>query len=43
LHVLSDGRPDLIVTDLSMPVMDGATLCLQLKGDAMTANIPIIV
>ena len=43
LRVLSNDRPDLIVTDLLMPVMDGGELCLQLKAHRATASIPIIV
>jgi CheY-like chemotaxis protein len=43
LQVLSSQRPYVIVTDITMPTMDGATLCGQLKSDSATADIPIIV
>ena len=35
-------RPDLILMDLSLPVMDGWEAIRRLKADAATAAIPII-
>jgi two-component sensor histidine kinase len=37
------GRPDIILLDLNMPVMDGFEACRSLKSGPETANIPIIV
>jgi len=34
--------PDLILLDLSLPVMDGWDVAKHLKGDDATKNIPII-
>ena len=36
-------RPDALVVDLLMPVMDGYELCRRLKADRATAGIPVIV
>jgi two-component system, cell cycle response regulator DivK len=37
----ADG-PDLVLLDMSLPVMDGWTVAGKLKADAGTAGIPII-
>ena len=34
--------PDLVVTDMMMPVMDGAELIRRLRADPNTARIPIL-
>ena len=36
-------RPDVVVTDLLMPDMDGYELCRRLKMQEWTAAIPIVV
>jgi two-component system cell cycle response regulator DivK len=36
-------RPDLIIMDLDMPVLDGRNAMRQLKNDPHTFKIPIIV
>jgi CheY-like chemotaxis protein len=35
-------RPDLILMDMSLPVMDGWTATRLLKNDPSTASIPVI-
>ena len=36
-------KPDLILMDLSLPILDGWKATKALKGDERTAQIPIIV
>jgi CheY-like chemotaxis protein len=43
LQAVHERKPDLIVTDLTMPEMDGLMLIEHLKSDPETANIPVVV
>ena len=43
LEVLKHRSPDLIITDLKMPKMDGNELIDKLKSRSETKDIPIIV
>jgi len=36
-------RPDLVVSDYQMPVMDGLEFCQQLAADSDTGGIPVIM
>jgi CheY-like chemotaxis protein len=36
-------RPDIVVSDLMMPVMDGAQLCLKWRADPALSAIPFIL
>ena len=38
----TEEQPDLIVMDMSLPLMDGWQATRRLKADAATAHIPII-
>ena len=37
-----DASPDIILMDLSLPVMDGWEATRRLKADARTASIPVV-
>ncbi len=43
LEVLTQVRPDIIVTDLNMPKMSGHELITALKANPETAEIPVVV
>ena len=43
-QMAADGRrPDLLITDLQMPVMNGCELCANLSRDPATADIPTLM
>jgi PAS domain S-box-containing protein len=42
LDKIRQDAPDVIVSDILMPVMDGYTLCRELKQDDQLKNIPVI-
>jgi CheY-like chemotaxis protein len=42
LEACEGTRPNLILLDITMPVMDGIETCRQLKGNPATASIPVL-
>ncbi len=42
LESVRESAPDLVVTDIMMPVMDGRELIRRLRADPATAEIPIL-
>jgi CheY-like chemotaxis protein len=43
LHVLATYRPDLIITDVLMPVMNGLELTSHLRKNQAMNDVPVIV
>lgn len=42
IQIASDNPPDIILMDLSLPVMDGWEATRRLKSDPRTADIPVV-
>jgi CheY-like chemotaxis protein len=43
LKQIDKSRPDLILLDYLMPLLDGQEVCRRIKGDKRFKNIPIII
>lgn len=43
LKAVKKDRPDLILLDLNLPIMDGFQVLEQIKKDAETKNIPVLI
>jgi len=42
VHLAKTLLPDLILMDMSLPIMDGWEAALQIKADPVTRHIPVI-
>lgn len=43
LKAVHDENPDIVVSDIMMPEMDGIQLCSAIKEDILTCHIPVIL
>ena len=42
IELAQEEKPDLILLDIMMPIMDGYKVCIELKSDENTKNIPVV-
>jgi len=43
VEALKRVQPDLVITDMQMPKMDGSQLITALKSNPATANVPVVI
>jgi CheY-like chemotaxis protein len=43
LRLMTELRPQLVITDFMMPVMDGAALTIAMKGSPWLCSVPVVM
>lgn len=43
LALIKENMPDMVITDVMMPLMDGFELCKQIKSNSLLCHIPVII
>ncbi len=43
LQLAQDWKPDLLISDIMMPGIDGFELCRRIKDDPQTASLPVVL
>ena len=43
LKMVAETTPDIILLDIMMPIMDGLTVCKELRTQAETKTLPILI
>jgi DNA-binding response OmpR family regulator len=43
LDLVHTVQPDMVILDVSMPVLDGLSVCYELHSSALTAQIPVLM
>jgi len=43
LEILQSFEPDVVISDVVMPILGGIELCRRIKEDARTADVPVIL
>jgi two-component system, cell cycle response regulator len=43
LDALRREKPDVVVTDITMPEMDGLELCRRIRAQVATSDLPIVI